>query len=422
MDKEYMSRVVDKELDMLMSLFSAVLIEGPKWCGKTWTAEKHSASAVYLQDTKKREQYLEWAKFSPGALLEGDVPLLIDEWQTIPIVWDGIRFEADQRKKKGQFILTGSAAPADGVTMHTGTGRIARMFMRPMSLFESLESNGSVSLRSIFDGMEIKGRSPLAREDLAFALVRGGWPESVTSKGEGALQYARQYVRSIERSDASRVDGVERDPKRVRKLMLSLARNVSTMVKNKTIMDDIAGKGGEDAISDKTLTSYLNALRRIFATEDLPAWSPDIRSRTALRTSPKCHFVDPSIAAVLLRLSPQGLMKDFRTFGLLFESLCIRDLRVYAQSMEGEVFHYHDGSDLEVDAVIHLYDGRWGAVEIKMSSHDIDKAVESLMKLRDKVDSEKMGEPSFLMVLTAADIAYRRDDGVYVVPIGCLRD
>jgi predicted AAA+ superfamily ATPase len=422
MEQEYLDRVVDRELDSSLASFGAVLIEGPKWCGKTWTAERRSASRIYLQDIRYREQYLETAKVAPDILLNGEAPRLIDEWQTIPILWDGVRFEVDQRRKKGQFILTGSAVPADNATMHTGTGRITRLLMRPMTLFESLESNGEVSLRSLLKGENIKGASSLTLERLAFALVRGGWPASVREEETIALRHAREYVKAIVNTDISRVDGVERNPVRVQKLMRSLARNISTPVKKKTILNDVIWAGGEDAISDKTFTAYVNALRRLFVIETQPAWSPALRSRTALRTASKCHFVDPSLAAALLRTSPQGLMQDFKTFGLLFESLCVRDLRVYAQAMNGEVSYYRDGSGLEADAIIHLSDGRWGAVEVKMGAGDIEKAAENLKKLKDKIDSEEMGVPAFLMVLTPLGFAYRREDGVYVVPIGCLRD
>jgi predicted AAA+ superfamily ATPase len=421
-EQEYLDRIVDKELDILLSAFGAVLIEGPKWCGKTWTAEKHSSSAIYLQNIKEKGKHLEAAKISPDLLLEGETPRLIDEWQTIPILWDGVRFEVDRRRQNGQFILTGSATPADNATMHTGTGRIARLLMRPMSLFESLESSGDVSLRTIFDGGNIEGTSSLTLEKLAFALIRGGWPVSVTKDGPIALRHAREYVKDVVNYDVSRVDGVEKNPKLVLRIMQSLARNTSTMAKKKTVMEDVRGNNGDHSITDKTYSTYVNALRRLFIIDNLPAWDPAIRSRVVLRASSKHHFVDPSIAAVLLRLSPQMLMQDFKTFGLLFESLCIRDLRIYTQPMEGEVFHYHDGSDLEVDAIIHLYDGRWGAVEVKMAWDDIEKAAENLKKLRDKIDHDTMREPSFLMVLTTGGYALRRKDGVYIVPIECLRD
>ena len=412
---------MDKELDLAFRASGAVLIEGPKWCGKTRTAFERAKSAIFLQDIRNRKRYLEIAMVAPDTLLEGDVPRLIDEWQTIPILWDGVRFEVDRRKGPGQFILTGSAVPADNATMHTGTGRISRILLRPMSLFESLESDGSVSLRSLFDGEDIKGISSLTIEKLAFILVRGGWPESIGKEEEIALRHVRDYIKAVINADISRVDGVEKNPNRVRRLMRSLARNVSSMATNKTIMDDIKGDDGDVGMTDKTFTAYMNALKRIFVIEDQPAWSPRMRSKTALRTSEKHHFVDPSIAAALLRKSHEGLMKDFNTFGLLFESLCVRDLRIYAQAMDGEVFHYRDGNDFEIDAIIELFDGRWGAVEMKMGAYAIEEAANNLIKLKNKVDTDEMGEPSFLMVLSATGYAYRRKDGVYVVPIGCLR-
>ena len=420
MKRQYLDRIVDEELDSYMEAFGAVLIKGPKWCGKTRTALRHAASVIYLQDVNKRKGYQEIAKTMPSALLEGKTPRLIDEWQTIPILWDGVRFEVDQNEDMGQFILTGSAVPADNVTMHTGTGRIGTLLMRPMTLFESLESNGSVSLGSLFDGDDVKGTSSLTIEKLAFALVRGGWPASIGVKESIALKRAREYVEAVINIDVSRVDNVEKNPERVRKLMRSLARNTSTMAKLTTIKGDIVTE--DETMSDNTLSSYMNALRRIFVIQDVPAWSPEMRSRTALRTSSKRHFVDPSIAAAVLRISPAGLLKDFNTFGLLFESLCIRDLRVYAQSLDGTVFHYHDKNDLEADAIVELYDGRWGAVEVKMGAEDIEDAAKNLIRLKEKVDTGSAGEPSFLMVITAGEYAYRRDDGVYVVPIGCLRN
>ena len=416
---KYLKRIVDKKLDVLLESSGAVLIRGTKWCGKTRTAEERAASAVYMQDPKEQKNYTEILKTDPSILLEGRTPHLIDEWQTAPVLWDGVRFAVDQRGGSGHFILTGSAVPADGAVMHTGTGRIARLLMRPMTLFESLESDGSVSLRSLFNGDDIKGVSPLTLKGLAFALARGGWPASIGEREALALQHSENYVEAVIESDISRVDGVGRNPANVRMLMRSLARNISTAAKLTTIRKDISS---DNPVTEKSISSYMNALQRIFVTEDLPAWSPNMRSKSALRTSPKRHFVDPSIATAVLRVSPDGLMKDFNTFGLLFESLCIRDLRVYAQANDGEVYHYRDKDNLEVDAIISLHDGRWGAAEIKMGAGATDEAAENLIKMRDKVNTEKMGEPSFLAVITASSYAYRREDGVYVVPIGCLKD
>ena len=421
MGREYLSRIADRVLDAALQASGAVLIEGPKWCGKTWTAEKHAKSVLFMQDPDHIDSYLKAADTKPSLLLKGNTPRLIDEWQMAPVLWDAVRFAVDQRGESCQFILTGSAVPTDNAARHTGTGRISRMLMRPMTLFESLESNGAVSLQTLFD--DTAGgdcASDLSIEELAYALSRGGWPASVGEKESVALRRVYDYVDAVINIDVSRVDGVEKSPARVRALMRSLARNVSTTAGLTTIRNDIASN--EETITDKTIASYLNALRRIFVVEDLPAWNPAMRSQTAIRTSSKRHFTDPSIATAVLRATPDSLLQDFNTFGLLFESLCVRDLRVYAQAIDGEVFHYRDKSGLEADAIVHLKDGRWGAVEVKMGAKEIETAARSLKTLRDKVNLDKMQAPSFMMVLTGTELGYRREDGVYVVPIGCLRD
>jgi predicted AAA+ superfamily ATPase len=422
MKQKYLPRIADKVLATALGASGAVLIEGPKWCGKTRTAEEKAASALYMQNPDHTASYLQAADIKPSLLLKGDTPRLIDEWQMAPVLWDAVRFAVDQRGETGQFILTGSAVPKDNAVQHTGTGRISRMIMRPMSLFESLESKGMVSLKSLFDGNvgEESGHSSLTIEGLAFALIRGGWPASIGRKESVALRQVYDYVDAVINIDVSRVDGIEKSPARLRALIRSLARNVSTTASIATIYKDIALD--EQTISEKTISAYINALRRIFVIEDLPAWNPAMRSKTALRNTPKRHFVDPSIAAAVLRANSDSLLSDFNTFGLLFESLCIRDLRVYAQSIDGEVFHYRDKNGLEADAIVHLKDGRWGAVEVKMGAKEIEKAAENLKILREKVNLDKMKEPSFLMVLTATELGYQRDDGVYIVPIGCLRD
>jgi uncharacterized protein len=421
MKETYLSRIADKLLEKALEVSGAVLIEGPKWCGKTRTAEERAASVLYMQDPDHTGSYLKAADTKPSLLLMGDTPRLIDEWQMAPVLWDAVRFAIDQRGETGQFILTGSAVPKDNTVQHTGTGRFSRMLMRPMSLFESLESNGTISLKDVFDGVTNgECASSLTIEALAFALTRGGWPASVNQQESVALQRVYDYVDAVINIDVSRVDDVEKNPARIRALMRSLARNVSTAASIATIREDIAGNEG--TISEKTISTYLNALRRIFVIEDLPAWSPAMRSKTVLRTSSKRHFVDPSIAAAVLRAGPDNLLQDFKTFGFLFESLCIRDLRVYAESIDGEVFHYCDKNGLEADAIVHLKDGRWGAVEVKMGAKEIEIAAENLKTLRDKINTEKMREPSFLMVLTGTEYGYKRDDGVYIIPIGCLRD
>ncbi|MDR1157741.1 MAG: DUF4143 domain-containing protein [Oscillospiraceae bacterium] len=420
MERKYLKRIADDVLTAALEASGAVLIEGPKWCGKTRTATERAASKLLMQDPDYTESYLKAADTKPSLLLRGKTPRLIDEWQMAPVLWDAVRFAVDQRGESSQFILTGSAVPKDNAVRHTGTGRISRLLMRTMTLFESLESSGDISLETLFDNCcDGDGMSALTLERLAFALTRGGWPASIGEKESVALRRVYDYVDAVIHTDVSRVDGVEKNPVRVRTLMRSLARNVSTMANMTTIRKDMAGD--EDSISEKTIAAYLNALRRIYVVEDLPAWNPAMRSKTALRTSPKRHFIDPSIATAVLRATPDSLLSDFNTFGLLFESLCIRDLRVYAQAMDGEVFHYRDKNGLEADAIVHLKDGRWGAIEVKMGAAEIETAAANLKTLRGKVNVDKMRAPSFLMVLTATELAYRRSDGVYIVPIGCLK-
>jgi len=422
MNKEtYMFRLCDTDLQIALQSSGAVLIEGAKWCGKTSTASNASRSVLFMQDPDKTGSYLAMADTLPSLLLKGETPLLIDEWQMAPVLWDAVRFEIDKRAETGQFILTGSAVPSDNVTAHTGTGRISRLLLRPMSLFESLESNGAVSLRALFDGeLDVEAISGLSIQEIAFALCRGGWPASVKQKGATALRMAVDYVEAVINYDVSRVDKVEKNPERVRLLLRSLARNIATTASYQTIINDL--EATDTTISDKTISSYMNALRRIFLVEDLPAWAPSLRSKTAIRTSVKRHFVDPSIATAILRTNPEGILNDFQYFGFLFEALCTRDIRVYAQSNDGEVFHYRDKSGLEADLIIRLHDGRWAAIEVKLGNKQIDLAAKNLLALKNRIDNDKMGEPSFLMVITGGQYAYRRSDGVLVVPIGCLKN
>ena len=423
MENKYLKRIADRVLQDRLAASGAVLIEGPKWCGKTRTALENSKSHLFMQDPDKAISYLKAADTKPSLLLKGDTPRLLDEWQTAPVLWDAVRFMVDQRGKSGQFILTGSAVPKDNVVQHTGTGRISRLLMRPMSLYESMESNGSVSLKALFDGeTEIDNFSTLSIEQITFAIVRGGWPASIGKSEKIALRHAIDYVEAIINADVSRVDGIEKNPVRVRALLRSLSRNISTLATIRTIHDDIAMGDADESISEKTISQYLGALDRIFVTENLPAWNPALRSKTAIRTSPKRQFVDPSIAAAVMRLTPSSLLEDFNYFGFLFESLCDRDLRIYAEAIDGQVFHYRDASGLEADAVIALNDGRWAAVEVKLGSKEIEDAAVHLLELKNKVNTEKMREPSFLMILTGSEIAYRREDGVYVVPLGCLKE
>lgn len=416
----YLPRICDKLLASELESSGAVLIEGAKWCGKTSTAQKSSRSAVFLQDPDKTASYLAAADTKPSLLLNGETPRLVDEWQMAPVLWDAVRFEVDKRNKLGQFILTGSAVPSDNVVAHTGTGRISRLLMRPMSLFESKDSNGSVSLKDLFEGKEdIAASSDLTVEKIAYLICRGGWPAAVSQKETIALKMAANYVESVINMDVQRVDGVEKNPERVRKLLRSLARNISTMASGQTIMADM--KSDDAGISEKTLTGYLNALRRIFVVEDSPAWMPSLRSKTAIRTSPKRNFVDPSIATAVMRTNSEGLLDDFETFGFMFESLCTRDMRIYSQANDGAIFHYRDKNNLESDMIASLRDGRWAPIEVKLGNRQIDEAAKNLLSLKSKIDTKKMGAPSFLMVITGGEFAYRRDDGVFVVPIGCLK-
>lgn len=416
----YLQRICDKLLASELKASGAVLIEGAKWCGKTSTAQQAARSSLYMQDPDKTSSYLAAADTKPSLLLNGETPKLIDEWQMAPVLWDAVRFEVDKRNKPGQFILTGSAVPSDNLVAHTGTGRISRLLMRPMSLWESEDSNGSISLKELFDkNTDISATSDLSIEKIAFLICRGGWPASVSQENESALKMATNYVESVINMDVQRVDGVEKNPERVRMLLRSLARNISTMASGQTIMADM--ESNDIGISEKTLSSYLNALRRIFVIEDTPAWMPSLRSKTAIRTSPKRNFVDPSIATAVMRTNPSGLLNDFETFGFMFESLCTRDMRIYAQANDGAVFHYRDKNDLESDMIISLRDGRWAPIEVKLGNKQIDEAAKNLLSLRSKINTEKMGKPSFLMVVTGGEFAYTRDDGVLVVPIGCLK-
>ena len=424
-DMKYLERIGDELLKRKLRSSAAVLIEGPKWCGKTSMGAQLAKSIVYIQDPDKRSMYRKMADTQPSLLLEGETPHMLDEWQTIPILWDAVRFAADQRQEMNQFILTGSATPIDddenSEMEHTGTGRIARLRMRPMSLWESKESRGQVSLKALFDETQEMGlfENPLTIKDLAFVMCRGGWPGALGLEEEDALEVAINLVDELVNTDVNRVDGTEKNPDRVRAVLRSYARNISTMTAASTIMADV--KANDISITDKTLTNYLTALRRLFIIEDAKAWQPSLRSKTGIRTSNKRHFVDTSIATAVLELNPKSILEDFNLFGFLFEDFCLRDVRVYTEPLRGTVYHYHDNSELESDLIIRLHDGRWAAIEVKTGSKEIEEAADNLIQLSKDVDTSKIGEPAFLMVLTAGQYAYRREDGVYVVPIGCLK-
>ncbi|MDR0460933.1 MAG: DUF4143 domain-containing protein [Nitrososphaerota archaeon] len=416
MNNTYLTRVSDEKLALLLQAKGAVLIEGPKWCGKTSSAQEKAKSVLYMQDPDTSKANMLTAKTKPSLLLEGKTPRLLDEWQMAPELWNAVRFAVDNRRQNGQFILTGSVVATRTADMHTGTGRIARMKMRTMSLFETGDSNGDISLERLFNGKE-KGesRSNISIEQMAFLINRGGWPAVAQEKSEKiALATANDYLEAIANEDISRADGIEKNPSRVKALLRSLARNISSEARVSTILNDLSKN--DETLSQVTIVQYIDALKKIFVIEDLPAWSAKLRSKTAIRTTAKRHFVDPSIATAALRATPKKLLSDFETFGLLFESLCIRDLRVYAESLDGQVYHYRDKNGLEIDSVIELADGRWGAVEVKMGAGEVEEASEALLKLQKVVDIEKMNTPSFLMVLTATEYAFQMDNGIWVVP------
>lgn len=423
--KVYRKRVADDILKRKLEGKGAVLIEGPKWCGKTTTAEQIAASILYMDDPEKKEQNLTMSELNPKRLLKGAVPRLIDEWQLAPKLWDTVRFEVDHRGELGQFILTGSAVPADTKEItHSGTGRFTWLPMRPMSLYESGDSTGDISLKVLFENTEeVDGTANLSLDRLAFLICRGGWPQAIDMRDEIALDQARDYYDAVVHSDINRADHVQKNPERVKRLMRSYARNQGGQVPNTVIAQDIAAND-ESPISEETVASYLDALRKIFVVEDMPAWNPNLRSKTAIRSSDTRYYIDPSIAAAALGVGPTDLLNDLKTFGFLFETLCVRDLRVFADALNGEVYHYRDKDGQECDAVIHLRNGKYGLIEMKLGGDKlIEEGAKSLKAMQKKIDTEKMKSPSFLMVLTGiGDYAYRRHDGVCVVPIGCLKN
>lgn len=421
----YRPRIADKILERKLKGKGAVLIEGAKWCGKTTTAEQQAKSILYMSEPGKMEQNIQLATINPKLLLKGENPRLIDEWQIAPQLWDSIRFESDHRHRYGLFILTGSSVPPDmSRIVHSGTGRFAWLRMRPMSLWESGESTGDVSLSSVFEGNhDIAGISNLGLERMAFITCRGGWPSSIEMSDDIALDQAFDYIDAVEHRDIQRVDGVDRNPGRVHRLLRSYARHQGAQVANPIIQQDLMENEGESFDVD-TIASYIKALKNIFVIEDVEAWNPNLRSKTAIRSSDTRYFTDPSIATAALGMGPNDLIADLNTFGLIFETLCIRDLRTYSEVLNGEVYHYRDKNGLECDAVIHLRDGRYGLIEIKLGGDKlINEGAATLKELADKIDTTKMRKPSFMMVLTATgDYAFCREDGVLVVPIGCLKD
>lgn len=421
----YRKRISDKILSEKLEAKGAVIIEGPKWCGKTCTAMQQAESILRLDEPINRDMNVQLASVNPSKLLEGKVPRLIDEWQIAPKLWDAARYEVDMRGDVGQFIFTGSAVPveSDDIT-HSGTGRFSWLTMRTMSLFESGDSSGEVSIEELFLSPDrISGVNQLDMEQLAFLICRGGWPATVNMRHRPALGQAFDYYDAVVKSDINRADGISKNSERVKKLMQSYARHQGTQASYKTIKKDILAND-LDTMNEDTVMLYINALKKIYVVEEMPAWNPNIRSKTAIRTSDTRYYVDPSIAVAALGVSPADLEKDMNTMGLLFETMCVRDLRVYAESLGGEVKHYRDASGLECDAIIHLRNGQYGMLEIKLGGAEyIEEATKNLKKLSDKIDTDRMPKPAFkAVVIGIGQYAYRREDGIYVIPIGCLKN
>lgn len=417
--KIYRKRIADEILKRKLEGKGVVLIEGPKWCGKTTTAEQVASSILYMDNPEKKEQNINMSEFNPKRLLKGETPRLIDEWQIAPKLWDAIRFEVDHRDELGQFILTGSAVPANTKDVtHSGTGRFTWLMMRPMTLFESGDSTGEVSLKELFEGnLDVDGSSNIDIDRLAFLICRGGWPKAIGMRDEIALDQAYDYIEAVIHSDINRADNIKKNPDKVRMLMRSYARNQGTQIANTELAKDIQS-------NEETIAIYIEALKRIFVIEEMKAWNPNLRSKTAIRSSNTRYYIDPSIAAASLGIGPNDLINDLKTFGFLFETLCVRDLRVFSDAINGEVYHYRDKNGQECDAVIHLRNGKYGLIEIKLGGEKlIEEGVETLKSMKSKIDINKMNTPSFLMVITGiGDYAYQRPDGVLVVPIGCLKN
>lgn len=423
----YKKRILDALLERKLRGCGAVLMEGPKWCGKTTTCEQYAKSVLYMSDPEYSSQYLKLADINIKKLLEGECPRLIDEWQVVPKFWDAIRYDVDHRDGEGFYMLTGSSVPpkTDAI-QHSGTGRISRLTMRPMSLFESGESTGEVSLKALFNGdaNDLYAKNHLDLSQVAYLICRGGWPRATLQSEDIALDRAFEYYDAVANADISKVDGVQRDPERVKRLMRSYARQQGSQAAIAVIKKDMQSNDSS-ALDEDTVNGYIKALKTIFVIEDMRAWNPNLRSKTAIRTSDTRYYIDSSIATASLGLGPQDLINNLETMGLFFETMCVRDLRVYADALDGEVYHFRDKTGLECDAVLHLRNGRYGLIEIKLGGDRlVEEGAHSLTCLSEKIDTTRMNKPSFLMVLTATgSFAYqRKEDGVFVVPIGCLKN
>lgn len=422
---KYKQRISDRILKRKVLGKGAVLIEGPKWCGKTTTAKQLAKSVLDLGDSFVLKQSAQLIELSPKTLLEGKTPRLIDEWQALPLIWDSIRSEVDKRGEPSQFILTGSSVlPEADETIHSGTGRFAYIKMRPMSLYESGESNGTVSLTDLFEGKPFKTQSnDLTIDDISYLTCRGGWPWATLIPKEVALDQAFDYVDSVVNRDIQRVDRVKRNPKRAKSLLRSYARNISQPIPYSTIRKDMLANDSS-TLDEDTVADYVKALKKLYVIEDLPAWNPNIRSKAAIRTSDTRHFVDPSIGTASLGLGPQNLINDLKSFGFFFEDMVVRDLRVYAEALDGKLYHYKDSTGLECDTVLHRRNGSYALLEVKLGGEDyINEGAANMLKLAANIDTDKMPAPSFMAVIIGVGkYAFRRDDGVYVIPIGCLKD
>lgn len=421
--KEYMPRIIDDVLKNKLEYMGAVVIEGPKWCGKSTTAKNIAKSLIELQDPDNKIQYDNISDTKPSLFLQGEKPRLLDEWQMYPVIWDSIRTDVDRTGLKGQYILTGSANSAniDKKVMHSGTGRITKLTMRTMSLYESKDSDGKVSLRDIINQKDISGISKLDLEDIINVMIRGGWPEAINIKGDNKYKVVRDYVYSLINEEVKTIDGSEKDKIKMEVLLKSLSRNISTAVSKSTITNDVLNVFSQE-ISKPTVNDYLMTLEKLFVLEYVPATNLNLRSTIQLRTSPKLELVDPSIAVAALGLNKNDLINDLNFTGFIFENLCYRDLKIYAEAIDANLFYYRDNKDFEVDFILKTANDKWGAIDVKLGAKQIDEAAETLKKFKNRVDLKKSGEPKFLMVLTASGLSYKREDGIYVVSIGNLKN
>lgn len=424
MDKnEYKPRIIDKKIEEYLSVFGAVCIEGPKWCGKTWTSSFHCNSEIFIGDPSGNFQNRKLAEMSPALVLEGETPRLIDEWQEVPPLWDAVRYKVDQSGEKGQFILTGSATPNHKGILHSGAGRIARLRMRPMSLYESGDSTGRISLDELcHNEMKPAMTGEVDLRKIIEYIIRGGWPGNLSVSVDKAALLAEEYLNAVIDDDVYRIDGIKRDYSKMRLLLRSLARNESTTVTNKTLKNDIREKDNED-IDVETVAAYLDIFKRLFITDNQLPFAPSIRSSVRIKQAEKRHFSDPSLAAVILKATPDKLLNDLETLGFLFEALCERDLKIYAESFGAGLYHYQDYNNNEIDAVVELKDGNWCAFEIKLGANRIDSAAENLIKVKGEIKEKGGNPPSVLCVVCGlSNAAYKREDGVYVVPLTALKN